>query len=282
MVESASGESRAGAGDGETSRGESPSLPLGGAEKVPWDSRRSSFGAAAREYDAWRPGYPDAALRWLLGDHPRRVLDLGAGTGRLGVAATRLGHDVVAVEPDPGMRAVAERALPGRVLAGGAEAIPVADASVDAVVVGQAWHWFDQELALGEVARVLRPDGVLGLLWNVRDESATPWMRALGDITGGDERLIYGEAASRPGAGLALGAPFGDLETETFPHAHPLRPADVSRLVDTWSYVRLSPHRARILAAVDELTASHPDVAGREQVDLPHRCIAIRAARRSG
>jgi SAM-dependent methyltransferase len=121
-----------------------------------WDDRRMAFGAWAEQYDRWRPDYPADAVSWLVDapdGHALRVVDLGAGTGRLGLALARLGHDVTSVEPDDGMRAVAERVLPGRTVAGVAESMPLETASVDAVLAGQAYHWFDAARALPEIAR---------------------------------------------------------------------------------------------------------------------------------
>src|SRR3954454_13116307 len=126
------------------------------------ERRGLSFGPAAADYERVRPSYPGSAVAWLVGTEPQRVLDLGAGTGKLTRVIVALGHDVVAVEPLPEMRAELSAALPTvETHAGSAEAIPLADASVDAVVVGQAFHWFDQARAVPELARVLRPGGVL-------------------------------------------------------------------------------------------------------------------------
>jgi ubiquinone/menaquinone biosynthesis C-methylase UbiE len=112
------------------------------------------------------------------------VLDLGAGTGKLTAVLLSLGADVTAVEPDPGMLAEFRRALPGvRSLSGRAEAIPLPDASVDAVVAGQALHWFDMDRALPEIARVLVPGGVLAGLWNV-DDDREEWVAGLAIASG--------------------------------------------------------------------------------------------------
>jgi SAM-dependent methyltransferase len=135
------------------------------------DPRRAlSFGAAAAEYDAARPSYPADAVRWAIGD-ARRVLDLGAGTGKLTSAVRSLGVDTIAVEPDDAMRSL----VPGTSLAGTAEEIPLPDASVDAIVVGQAFHWFEANLAMPEMVRVLRPRGTIGMFWNMYDD-AVPWV----------------------------------------------------------------------------------------------------------
>src|SRR2546422_8646843 len=106
--------------------------------------RRSSFGAAAELYDRIRPSYPADAVRWLVGDEPRRVVDLGAGTGIFSRLLASLGHEVIAVEPDDGMRAKLAATSPGvAALDGSAESIPLPDESVDAAVAAQAYHWFD-------------------------------------------------------------------------------------------------------------------------------------------
>src|SRR4051812_46064819 len=136
----------------------------------------SSFGAAAVAYAEHRPDYARAAVRWACEPAPGpRVLDLGAGTGKLTATLVALGAEVVAVEPDPAMLTELRRALPGvRALAGSAEAVPLPDASVDAVLAGNAMHWFDMAVAGPEIARVLTPGGILAGLWNVMDDR-TEW-----------------------------------------------------------------------------------------------------------
>jgi SAM-dependent methyltransferase len=111
------------------------------------------------------------------------VLDLGAGTGKLTQTLVRLGVEVTAVEPDPGMLAELRRELPSlRSLAGSAEEIPLCDGSADAILVGQAMHWFDLGRAMPEIARVLSPGGVLAGLWNV-DDDRVPWVAELAKIS---------------------------------------------------------------------------------------------------
>lgn len=146
----------------------------------------SSFGGAASAYAEHRPSYAPAAVRWALSRAASgmRVLDLGAGTGKLTETLLALGADVVAVEPDPAMLAELRRVLPAaRARAGNAEAIPLPDASVDAVVAGNALHWFDMAVAGPEIARVLRPGGVLAGLWNVMDDRVG-WVAGLAGISG--------------------------------------------------------------------------------------------------
>ena len=151
--------------------------------------RAASFGAAADHYDRGRPSYPAEAVDWLVPTTAHHVLDLGAGTGKLTRLLHDRGLDVLAVEPSPGMRARLAAALPDvRLLDGTAEAIPLPDASVDAVLVAQAWHWVDPARAVPEVARVLVPGGRLGLVWNIRDERED-WVRQLGQTMHTDEDL---------------------------------------------------------------------------------------------
>ena len=137
--------------------------------------RGRTFERVAGDYERHRPGYPEAAVAWLaerLGLGPgRRVLDLAAGTGKFTRSLVALGAEVVAVEPGAPMLEQLRAALPEvEALEGAAEAIPLPDASVDAVTVAQAFHWFRPDEALAEIHRVLRRGGGLGLVWNWWDE----------------------------------------------------------------------------------------------------------------
>ena len=155
-----------------------------------WARRGSSFGSVAAAYAEHRPGYPVAAVRWCVAPVGRdigslRVLDLGAGTGKLTALLAELGAEVTAVEPDTAMREELARQLSSaRALAGSAEQIPLPDASVDAVLCGQSMHWFDLSRALPEISRVLVPGGTLGALWN-SDDDRVPWVAGLQDTAGG-------------------------------------------------------------------------------------------------
>ncbi|MET8906416.1 class I SAM-dependent methyltransferase [Micromonospora sp. NPDC004551] len=186
----------------------------------------SSFGTAAAAYAEHRPDYARAAVRWALDPAPGlRVLDLGAGTGKLTAALVALGADVVAVEPDPAMLAELRRALPAvRALPGSAEEIPLPDASVDAVLAGNALHWFDMAVAGPEIARVLAPGGILAGLWNVMD-NRVDWVAGLERVGGSAaigprDTLSNWRAATDdlhlPGAGQP--ARFGSPEQAEFPH----------------------------------------------------------------
>src|SRR5262249_15575872 len=127
----------------------------------------TAFADVAGAYERGRPGYPDEAVSWLVGDGWSEVVDLGAGTGKLTRSLVVRGHGVTAVEPLDEMRAHLEDVLPNvRALNGRAEEIPLPDESADVVVSAQAFHWFDHDAALPEIARVLRPGGRLALVWN--------------------------------------------------------------------------------------------------------------------
>jgi SAM-dependent methyltransferase len=228
----------------------------------PTPSHARSFGAVAGRYDRYRPGYAADAVRWALGERPLRVADLGAGTGILSRLLRRLGHEVVAVEPDGSMRARLAQVSPAiTALAGGAEQIPLPDRSVDAVVAGQAYHWFDAGRAHPEMARVLRPGGVFAALWNDADPG-TPWTVRLGEI-------IDGVAGWRRPSDF--GELFGPVAQATFRHEMPMTPDGLVALATTRSpYLVASPReRQELVDAVRRLIAE-PELAGRARFAMPY------------
>jgi SAM-dependent methyltransferase len=248
--------------------------------------RAKSFGPVAATYDRVRPGYPPDGVSWLLEEAGgsllgrsgarRRVLDLGAGTGALTRDLVARGLDVVAVEPDPHMRAVLEERVPrAQVHAGSAEELPVEDGSVDVVLGAQMWHWVDLDRATAEVARVLAPGGTFGLLWNLRDERVD-WMAELGSVFGGDD--VHRRAAN---VMLPPGAPFTATAARDFRWSQELAPSDIVDLVATRSHVQVLPDadRSEVLARVGDFVASHPAVAGRGRIVVPYVTSCWRATR---
>jgi SAM-dependent methyltransferase len=238
-------------------------------------SRGLSFGPAADLYDTIRPTYPPEALRWALGTEPRRVVDLGAGTGILTRVLLGLGHEVLPVEPDAAMRAKIVATTPGaRPREGRAESIPVPDGSVDAVVAGQAYHWFDQEPTHREVARVLAPGGVFAPVWNVRDHDVA-WVRELTriaeDVRDHDGGVFNGEIEHD------FGPEFGPVERARFRHEVPLSADRLVMLVASRSYYLTAPkdRQATIEAAVRGLAATLPPTFA-----MPYVTVAYRAGRR--
>jgi SAM-dependent methyltransferase len=217
-----------------------------------------SFGGVADAYDRGRPSYPPEAAAWLTGATGRRVLELGAGTGRLTEQVAALGHDVVATDPLPAMLAHLTRRLPAVPVAiATAEQIPLRARAVDVVVSGQAFHWFDLGRALPEIARVLRPGGEIALVWNLRDERI-PWVRRLGGLVGRQEQL------SDPTHALLGSQLFGYVESATFRIWQPLDRGRLRDLVLSRSNVAVlpRPERERLLADVDAFYDEYGGGAG--------------------
>jgi SAM-dependent methyltransferase len=184
---------------------------------------------------------------------------------------------VVAVEPSEGMRAELAAALPDvRRLAGSAEAIPLADASVDLVISGQAWHWFDPVRATAEVARVLKPGGGLGLIWNIRDRRDA-WMDALGNME--PEHDDSGAQSRDPG----VGPPFAPVERFDLPWRQTTTPEALVDLLASRSYVIVLPdaERTALLERVRRFLAEDPRTAGKAEISVPYitRCSRTRLPR---
>jgi SAM-dependent methyltransferase len=175
------------------------------------------FARSAEAYERGRPEYPAAAIQFVVGLLPERavVLDLAAGTGKLTRPLLAAGLNVIAVEPVPEMRALLP--VEARPREGTAEAIPLGDGSVDAVTVGQAFHWFDGDVALREIARVLRPGGLLALLWNRRvDED--PVSQAIEAILGPYRAETPAHRTGAWEAAFSRSALFSPLAEDVFDH----------------------------------------------------------------
>jgi SAM-dependent methyltransferase len=276
--------------------------------------RGSSFGAAAAAYAQHRPDYAEAAVRWALepvADRaPLRALDLAAGTGKLTATIASLGAEVTAVEPDQSMLAELRRGLPEvRSLAGRAEQIPLPDCSVDAVLVGQAMHWFDLDRAMPEIARVLTPGGVVAGLWNV-DDDRVPWVAELAEISKnkasptllgwqqgvGESRLQHlltagsdpgqpcdpeGGGAGQPAADGTATRLFHAAERREFEHGQPRTADSLLATIATHSHLLVMDEadRARLLERVSDFLHTRPETASGEFV-LPMVTVTLRALRR--
>ncbi len=227
-----------------------------------------SFGAAAAVYERARPGYPAEALDWVLPPGARRVLDLGAGTGKLTRLLVARGLEVVAVEPTPGMREEFARVLPDvEVLDGTGESVPLPDGSVDAVVMAQAWHWVDPDAAAPEVARVLRPGGWLGLLWNVR-ETSVDWVAQLDRTLPGPGEEQLGSLAPR------VGPPFGPVERYDVRWNQPMTVEGLLELTLSRSWVITLDEERRREVLDDVRAQAEERLTGAGTLDMPYvtRC----------
>jgi SAM-dependent methyltransferase len=280
-----------------------------GVNSDEWARRGSSFGSAAAEYAEHRPDYPVDAVLWCLaparGDAAAadgagmdgtggdlaggdlaglRVLDLGAGTGKLTAQLAALGADVTAVEPDASMLAELRRGLPGvRALGGTAEAIPLPDASVDAVVCGQSMHWFDMSRAVPEIARVLVPGGVLGAMWNA-DDDRVEWVAGLHRATrgaGSPSLSRWRAVADYFGQDRFGTAMFRPDERAEFANSAPHTIDSFVALLATHSQVLIMEpaERERVRETARGFLAGRPETAG-GTFELPMVTSVVRTVRR--
>lgn len=255
------------------------SEPLPNAEPELRARRATSFGDHATAYAQHRPDYPRNALEWGLSGTsgtPRHVLDLGAGTGKVTAGLVELGLDVTAVEPDAGMLAELSRILPSvTALIGAAERIPSPDATFDAVFVGQAFHWFDPDPAMTEIARVLRPGGVLVTLWNDEDLSI-PWVAEFNKLgkTGKSRELGHFEETLRHPA-------FAPFARASFRHVQRRTAETLVQTIATHSHVIVSApeESAAVLLKLREFLAANPETSSGE-FDLPLQTTVFRARRK--
>jgi SAM-dependent methyltransferase len=198
----------------------------------------AGFGSAAEVYERARPSYPPEAIDWLLmrtgvgeGD---TIVDLGAGTGKLTRLLAPSGARVVAVEPIPEMRALIGI---GEVMDGTAEAIPLDDGSAALVTFAQAFHWFDLDRALPEIHRVLRADGHLALVWNMRDLE-DPVQRGVENLLAPlRARRVAAQREGRWRAPLAKSPLFGEPETAEFRFEQQFSVEDLVDRVRSTSFV---------------------------------------------
>jgi SAM-dependent methyltransferase len=229
-------------------------------------TRSRSFDSVAADYERHRPEYPEEALRWAAAQlelaSGARVLDVGAGTGKLTRGLVSLGFDVIAIEPGAPMLAQLRATVPeAEAHEAPAESIPLPDGSADAAFAGQAYHWFDREQALPELHRVLNPGGGLVLLWNWWDER-DPLQRELGELIGyaghspGPKEELPGDPWFRD-----VGRTVVDTVQESSPEAL------VNYLSTASAFVVAEPgEREESLRAVHELAARYG-----ERFPLPRR-----------
>jgi len=232
----------------------------------------SGFTNAAGIYAASRPSYPPAAMDWLrdrLGiESGSKVIEVGAGPGKFTHLLVDAGADILATDPVPGMLGALSKALPDvQTAVASADALPVADASMDAVVCATAFHWFASADVVAEFHRALRPGGTLGLIWNVRDERV-PWVARLSAIT---NRYEDAEPRQRTGQWRTpFPAPgFTDLHETAMAYEHRGSAEDVivGRTLST-SFIAALPdaRRAEIEREVRALIAETPELQGPEVV----------------
>jgi SAM-dependent methyltransferase len=230
-----------------------------------------SFASVAEAYDRARPSYPAETVEWLVGHTRARVVELGAGTGKLTELLVAAGHDVIATDPLSEMLSHLRTRVPeAQAAVATAEQIPVPSRSVDVVVCAQSFHWFDHPTALPEIARVLRPGGKLALVWNARDEGI-PWVRKLGALIGSaDNREDLAAPAEES-------ADFGWVEKHEFRFWQTLRRDNLFDLIRSRSYVALlgTDERQDLL---DRVGALYDDYGrGPDGMQLPYLTRCYRA-----
>jgi SAM-dependent methyltransferase len=252
---------------------------------MPIHPKAEAFDAAAPDYVRGRPDYPAELLDWLAGpmgvSADTRVVDLAAGTGKFTRLLAKTGARIIAVEPVAGMRRALHAALPQvETLEGTATSMPLGDGIAAAVLCAQAFHWFANEAALSEIARVLEPGGRLGLVWNVRDDRV-PWVARIGAILDALEadtpRHATGEWRR-----LFPGRHFGALHETVLAHGHTGDPEDViiARVKSVSFIAALPPNDlARVEAELRAVIDSEPTLRGAREVTFPYVTRAYRAER---
>lgn len=243
-------------------------------------ARARSFGEVAAAYDRFRPAPPDEAVAWVLSEPCRTALDLGAGTGALTRRLLERATRVLAVEPDPRMLGMLVARSPTvGALAATAEQLPLASSTVDAVTVSSAWHWMDAGRAIAEIGRILRPGGVLGVVWNGVDRSVD-WVAALlgpRDPSPGDREA----AGARHRFVMPPGSAFGPPDTAVFTWSLPMTADEVVGLAGTYSSVITLPRGPRT-AELDRIRArlaADPSFGACGVIEIPLICRCWRAVR---
>lgn len=232
----------------------------------------------AADYEAARPSYPPEAVDWLVEnlriEPGRRVVDLAAGTGKLTRLLQPAGADLIAAEPVAGMRDTFRASVPGiPIMATTAEQLAFRDASIDGVTVAQAFHWFDHDRAIAELARVLRPGGRVGLVWNARDRSVDWVDQVWGIMDRVEKRAPWRNHDEWSDSAYSDLPGFGPLHTAQFRHEQEITPEAMVQRVASVSHVAVLPEaeRAAVLDEVRQVLATHPDARGRAELAVPYR-----------
>jgi SAM-dependent methyltransferase len=237
------------------------------------------FANNADDYEKSRPSYPDAAVGHLvqaLGlEAGRTVVDLAAGTGKLTRLLLRSGARVIAIEPVAEMRSqLASTSEGAEILNGTAEHLPIADQSVDAVAVAQAFHWFDAPVAVAELARVLTPGGGVAVVFNRRD-NAVPWLHEVNELLDAHRGDEPHHTTSTWRAAFEGDGRFTPLDDAAFDNPHELSPEEAIGRFRSLSFVgAMDAHeQGSLLAEIAHLLASHPDTTGKTTLVIPQRTV---------
>jgi len=239
------------------------------------------FGSEAETYDRARPSYSAEAVAWLVENlgirSGSRAADLAAGTGKFTKLLLPTGADVLPVEPVEGMWRVLRTTVPDLpITAATAEALPFAAASLDALTVAQAFHWFDADRAFAELARVLRPGGRVGIIWNVRDR-ADDWVNQVWSIMDRvEKRAPWRDHDKWSDTAFGERRGFGPLHSAEFRNEQQVTPDDVVDRIASVSHVVVLPddQREAVLDEVRAIVDTHPDTAGRTELTIPYRVDA--------
>lgn len=243
-------------------------------------SAQQGFSTQAVTYAQGRPDYPRQLTGWLTEalhiDAQSTVIDLGAGTGKFTRLLSTLTPALIAVEPVQAMGAQLNKLLPDvRLVEGTADAMPLPTAVADALVCAQAFHWFSTEAALAEIHRVLKPDGRLGLVWNVRDESVD-WVAAITDIITpyeGDTPRFHTGRWREAFTGEYFSAP--EMTTFTYQHVGSPQEVIMDRFLSVSFIAALPPAaKATVTAQLQALVDTHPALRGRDTVAFPYQTQA--------
>ena len=233
-----------------------------------------SFEQGGRHYQRVRPGYPAESADWLIPAGARDALDAGAGTGKFTELLLERGLAVTAVDPSADMLDQLKAHYPGATaVLGTAEATGLPSSAFDVVTVAQAWHWCDPLASSTELARVLRPHGILGLVWNQLD-TTVPWVHRL-------SRIMHAGDVYKPGHRPVVGPEFGQLEGHVTHWQDTVSTEDLIELTKSRSYYLRAGDatRAKVLANLDWYLHEHLGHAADEAIGLPYLTLCWRAVK---